>query len=802
MSIHAEMMNGSSIVGTGRADQRKEVYYVRLNMAAMRRIFDYYTREEPMIASANAIRSYQALGQGFYLEFAEKEAVMPEDVYDYTASVQSTLETVSQWCDMFGFVAFALPEPSAREEIARIENSDAFTQEEIADRLLQRCTEEMNEQLGMNIELPDRAKRDRGADANTPEAESRRMNLLTRAPPPGSKEEVNELARRMNKQTMVTKSRYDGDALSAANADMEIVSKEFNTVSRTMQEEVTQRTNLTEILIALGEVKIMDLDAGEFYLQIDDLLMKKTIVWVPKSRLNNLGIGGSGGPSSAGGVCREIQFDPNVSVFVWPNRMPTRDGIIQTHYYELIRKRAMIEEALDNLGDADFAASHPTPFIQKARAPSTADIMELPENDIYGQDVIGQDRGAAAIFGGENMTGSERLTYRREVRDAVMLEMTVEARNDAALQQRAQELMQGRARATRATRHGLSVADFRAGAFEKSGIMHLPGGLVLGGTVMPTTLSSVSELYTMYQQELSFQLGVPLSYIRGDQTGSKTTSSGGGSSNSALTDGAKRMGSGAGGSSVAESLLRTSIMRYRENASAFFDFMYDSVFHDQDTAKFKQELTKVYKLKADADEAREAITKRMKRAVQLIEDIAAIENTLASHLSHAARLCSLEMDLKKLISMRYRLRLKFLKTPFVDNETVTAMYNAGAVSHLELANIMRQNAGLTTLTDKEIEANLKDMLDQTQKRAVAATPTPPNTSTTEIVESEAKGSSKTSSGGGGDSGAGKKPGAAKSSGSDASKTSSKRTVITEVQKDDDSSEEKSKPKKKKKKGDD
>jgi hypothetical protein len=173
----------------------------------------------------------------------------------------------------------------------------------------------------------------------------------------------------------------------------------------------------------------------------------------------------------------------------------------------------------------------------------------------------------------------------------------------------------------------------------------------------------------------------------------------------------------------------------------------------------------------------------LRRSYELTKDIAELDDTLSSQLSEAARLCTIETELHRVISLRYRLRLKFLKTPFVSNDTVIAMYAAGAVTHEEMVNIMRQNVGLTKLTESEIHGMFDEAMEITQLKASAATPLPPRVTTTETIDGVTSGgkaaappaASKPGGGAGGAS-ASKPAGPAPPE-----KTSQTKTVVTEAE---------------------
>jgi len=767
--------SGSLSFGTGSigGSTHKNVRYCRIDMKCMRAIYAFYTRKDTMIQRANAILADQAFGgQGFCLEWADVERIMPDEAYNYTQGIQSLLQKACQWRDMFGFVAFARPEMSAREEIERSQSNYVLTPDEIATRHIKRLTDTMRAQIGLSpeheYEPASQYEQRRIRDNDDPRIEeSKRTNIpipranpelrpmggaISRLSAPQNLINATEEQRaRMAKKLMGSAklgSRelklYDGDALTESNSRIEFLKKDFEQKTSEIEKTTKGRIDLMEMLITIGEVKIIDIDAGDFFVRIDDMKMTTDIVWVPAWR-SSLGNPGTGATTDMGFV----DFDPNVSVYCWEDRMPTRDGIIQTRFFELMRKYEMLNEARDNLADADYNAAHPMVFIQQSRAISKVDASELGEEDIYGMAVVGQDTNS--IFDKSRMAPTELMSYRRDVRDAVVLEMTVEAGQNAQLQKRVKQIANGTARNTRATRGGLALPEVRANMLEEGGILNLPGGLQFGGIVTPTTVVDLVELRTTYERELAAELGVPLAYIRGEE-GSKKSTAGGSTSKTGDSSSSSKTSSSAS-HSIVESHMKTTVSQYRTAASNFFDYMYDSLFRTKNTNMLKNHLETTYKLKAEESETRAALIRSIERSYRLTQDIAALDETLQSHLSYAARLSAMEVELHRIISLKYRLKLKFLQTPFVENEVMMQLYEVGAITHEEMVNTLRLNVGLPLLDKRAIGKLLDENLDLSQRRAVAATPHP-TTSTTEVVESESKGGKAAAPAAGGKGGGG------------------------------------------------
>lgn len=683
---------------TNDESSNRYVYYVPVNRHLMMAIHDFYYRGDAMISRANAIRADQALGRGFYLEWAEKEEILPTEAHDYTSAIQAKLEKAVQWFEMFGFVAFVVPNVTAREEIDRQTEQRTLTPEEIATRRIEECTRKI-----FSILNEKKSRRDNDTAAASAQ-EQHRVNVGT-----------DPRAEAQRKRTSALRAReqkfYNGNALTASDSRIDFVKREFDEAERVSREQRERQMSIMDMLVQLEDVQILDVDAGQFYLQIDDLRHTKRLVWLPNSRASNVNSG------MGSGTLKFVDYDHNVHVCEWPGREVTREGIIQTDFVELLRLREMLRECEDNAMDANFQSSHPTPFIQQSRAPSKVDATELPEENLYGMTNVEQ------AFNVDAMSATEREKHYTNMRDSVMLDMVVALAHDEQLQKRAMQVAKGHARATRATRGGLSVADLRTTMFEKSGIMHLPNGLTLGGVVQPSLLVDMKELRAVYERQLSIALGVPLSYLCGEQAGSSARNQ---------TQRAAGQGSTSHSATTTEQMMRTTIMSYREKAAFFLETMYDALFHTADNEMLIERLAGTMSARKKANEARDALVRALSQTYDVVSDTAALDHNLSSILSEAARLCATESELRRVVQMQHRLKLKFVKAPFVETADIQMMFQMGALSRAEMVNILRAQNGLEKIEEDEIARIFDDNLVYTQAQVAAQTPPPDPGSTTTV----------------------------------------------------------------------
>lgn len=658
-----------SLTGGDSTKHARNVRYVPIPREHMLFLHDCYTRGDALITRANAIRSEQAFGQGYFLEWAQEEKILPTDVHDYTAGIQTLLEKARQWRDMFGFVGFVRPNDLARGELRRQRRQDdspeAVAREQIADDLRHLQSYADGERFAK--------KRKRGKVEGG----------VTSA-----------------KAAVIAKESPKPEAMEAR---LERVSSALATLKRNDDADVERALTLMDMLFTIEDVQIVPVDAGQFYVQIDDMTLRQRVVWVPNSRL----------ATTSPGIQNHIQFDTNVTVYTWPGREPTRDGIITTDFMEIFRLREMVYEAHDAAMDANYQCAHPTPIFERVEATGKVDPLELPEEDLFGIAMFNQGKPAGMSLNIDKMTPGEIQTYKRDTRQSILFNMLIEAGQDEAMRKRVEKIAAGSARATRATRGGLTVDVARSTIFDSGGTLPLPSGMKYAGFVQPSTLVETQELRNNYTEQLCVALGVPMSYLKGEQAG-----------RNAQTSVAKAGGTTSTSTTQTESMMRTTVIRDRDDLSRFFAFLYDSLFREADDEALAAQLKKTFAAKAEIDEAREALVRAARDSFDVAVDIASMDDTIESLLSEAARISMIEHKLRRVIGMSTRLALKFVKAPFADIDTLQKMHEFGALSHADAANIMRTNAGLEKLEEADFKAISKERLKDTRDRVAAEQPPP------------------------------------------------------------------------------
>jgi len=719
------------------------VYYVPLDVRTMREIYEFYKRNEPLVRRANSIRSHASFGSGMYLEYGEAVEISPNDGYDYRLTLQDKLERAREFYDMFGFVAYVNRSRAIEREYETATGSALDTSRtgaansSAAEKKVSDALQSIEKVTGPLIVSAAPAPAPAGQPQSTviaPDtgsAETSGVPAGIDAASSGSGPEkkkrpasiVEKAAARKPEPAKTQKKRKKEPAI-AAPAD--------------------EKMDMVDLLLTIEAVAIVDFEQGYFYLEIDDAYRSQRIVWVPYWRAPGAAAG-NGGPMTdhaaiaagpGGGRLKSVNYDPEVSVFVWPGRMPTRDGRIISDFLEVIRMRSLLREAEENFMDADYQSAHPVTFVYQGKHDTKSDITQLTEDEIYGGDEIARN-----MLAPDSMTTGERQTYKRDVRTSVLNEIAVEQYNSSMLQGSVNRFASAQRSVPLA--NGTNGVAMRRHVLEKTGIFLLPGGLEPGSTVAGTSIAPVADIRDSYEHRLCVALGVPLHFMRGTGGMRSAASASSSSNRSAPATGP-----------LLDSSLRITVIRDRENVALFFDAMYDSIFRGVETKQLRDLLNGNKEKMRSIETVQQTLLEDAKKQVAMINAIATSNpstsggggggatsgidppfsfGTTAMKMSasaagagdlhsQAARLLEVERSIYFIISLKYRMRLKFYQAPFVDLEEMQTMYQMGALAPLEVVNIMRQHAGLDPIDEEVMEKNNKDRLGLVAAQTIAETP--------------------------------------------------------------------------------
>jgi flagellin-like hook-associated protein FlgL len=708
----------------GTTNDSSDVIYVEISHADMLDFRHFYKKAETDVANANDIKDFYTLNENVEYSFAGEP--IDEEKYAIRDPLNALQSEARAWHDMFGFVAVYNPDlradyrvremrAEANDESLRSGNAALANQVRSALDMPEFLLTEAN--LLIDDALPDNAEEARRAILGE--------DLMDESETKPSAKRTKREARpsgRIIPNPRHSSTRNPGAVLiidsgeRAApgvgrndDADDDISEIEYREKVAREQRQDTRRT-LDETIIGLRSLRVVDVEDGRFFLEIDRASMSKRVVFV---RAN------SGTPSPLNSVSKNnkileatdyigngnaMTIDPNVFVYVWDNRMPFEDGQLNSKMYEVIRRRQALDQADRNAADVDLTNAHPVQVLKHIPTLNKLDVERMLDPQLYGR--------------GATQTATEtRETLRRDAVLDYQLKMVAAVQNN----KRDDEL----ARLMATNRLGSTVIDTNGNSvnpeFKRHGFFPLPSGFDTATTVKPELTVDVEMLVFRFRRALSNALGVPMTILDGG-----SSFSGRASKNSA---GATTSGASESSQAIGDSRLRNTILADRGKVlRPFIGGLWDGMYRHIDNATLKLVLDKAAKSTRAESEVHIAEMRLIQKRLKTITDLAE-ESRLRSDLttrrneieSAVARLRDLSSRVRKIISMQYRFEVNYKSLAFVPLAELQAGTAAFALSKLEFANAMRANFGMKPMTEEEFkkltEEELQDHVGKIEAEA-------------------------------------------------------------------------------------
>ncbi len=149
-------------------------------------------------------------------------------------------------------------------------------------------------------------------------------------------------------------------------------------------------------------VIVLDHDSGQFIRVFDTMTSQARLIFQPFYK-------------SDGTPNQHADLDPDVHVFTWDNRLPSKNGRIKSPIFTLFRRSNYMDELYENAMMSDYNTANPSLFTQKK-----AEHGQL--EDMTEEEVFGQFRPSSAPGVNDDGTPLEKQTYRRDVMRAIHLE--------------------------------------------------------------------------------------------------------------------------------------------------------------------------------------------------------------------------------------------------------------------------------------------------------------------------------------------------------------------------------------------
>ena len=326
-----------------------------------------------------------------------------------------------------------------------------------------------------------------------------------------------------------------------------------------------------------------------------------------------------------------------LDVFVWPGHEP--DIVSQKFRSKiagLMEQYVENRELHTNLLDADWRLAHPV-LITQAR-PDSRSLQELTEEEAFGAP------DDASIMGAR-----ERNSYNRDVHRAIRTETTAAEMNAAS--------MSGVATQRGANRHSvdpntmLMMPGQRAATWD-GGLYNIPHGEEMAKGISPQSRSDLMALQILYEETVCLAMGTPRAFITGGVSAARAK----------------------GDTDHLRAIVRTAVLKDRADINLFYTWAYEKVNR-----------------RADDDMMVHAL---------LAADIR--EDKLGADQSpdERKRIASIRANISKIAAMPYRTRVVFQEDPLpqkVELPVIAAAVNAGALSKLELVNLLRAEVGINTI---------------------------------------------------------------------------------------------------------
>lgn len=398
-------------------------------------------------------------------------------------------------------------------------------------------------------------------------------------------------------------------------------------------------------------ITIPPFGTGKFVQEYDHVTMTTSVVYeVPRRKMSSNKQGNSAGRArdqTKGGADTQVK---RYDVFIWPGHEPSyKSHRFRSRIGSVLPAFIKITELRENLHDADFRASHPTVFTQSK--PDTRSLEELTEEEVLG------------LTGEDNPGLQEQLKYHRDRHRAIQSERMAMAVNNAARSGMSVGAggsgMPGTRpggsnpgapvqRSTVDSATGLVVSATRNQTWDGA-IQPLPQGEQMASLVIPQSTRDLATFEAKYAETVCLAMGIPYPYLAGNV-------------------GSQRM---RGEADQLRNNVRSAVMKDRTDINLFFSWAYEKTHRSTDNEFMVNAL-----LAADAREEVDASPEER------------------------SRLRTVRSNIQKIAAMPYRTRVVFSEDPLpkkLELPLLTMAVSAGALTQLELANLLRAELGVPSI---------------------------------------------------------------------------------------------------------
>lgn len=716
------MLGGDTSSGSAQASQASDFYpkYVLLDQTVMMQIERHY-KQEPLIATANSIKSDYNLGiDGFDVLFADK-TLLDDDKFHHLEAVNRLMEQARQAKEMFGFVLVQDSSELLEKNVREI-TGESLEDDDDDDPDAEIYAAKSNYSgLGSNTlpvidaeqKLTEQASKYMHRAATALGLADVRSELL------GNVKKFGTLQR--NVDSGVTTSTYpqNGPALppivigsasdstlsgeaAAQKADstrgnLPAAEQDDESESR-VKESKRKVVGFEQLFTRIRNLKVVNYRDYEIYLRINRFTNERDLVacrrrtkkkaeeqrdYIEAHRDQRL-------PKSA-------TIDETVTIFVWPGRMPSDEGEINTQMHDAIRKLWKLEAADQRLVIADESATRPTVFLSYDEKLNVGDMRELSEQELLGL--------------ATQPTAKESRLDARQVISAYRATVAMDMLNGKRVDELSRRIASGQELPTGETR--TRQAAYRDPESSSEKVVPLPRGFTTGAVVSGKSIDNVESRRTEYKEHIAGMVGIPLIHLNGGMGSSKKASAGGGSA--AVTGGSAELSSG---------LLRTTIMKDRADLSEFFQSVMEVFFREMSNTELALVLSTARREKTMIEVKHEALLATLRAQYELITEAAQKisvtrfqSDAMSLKVALVAHFQAISDAARRVSSMSNRFSIKFKRQTFIEYYEIEMLKAEGALLPFEAANIMRAKMSLEPLTKEQFEENRKTIMRHKREEA-------------------------------------------------------------------------------------
>jgi len=723
--------------------------YVKIDTKLMVLIEQHY-KQETLIETANQLKSDHNLGvDGFEIHFAGSK-VLDDDKYHHMEACNNLLEHARISKDMFGFVivqdastrledevreitgvpihdeddkdykkytqpmdpmanfanSTALPIINQEAKLTAIASkyiyraSSALGLEDVRETLLKNVSEFHNLQVKINSTVNGTTY-----PQNGPTLPDIVVGSYTDSPL-GAKAQAAQ--NRQNKQAPAQQIFDDVDSDREYDDD----GTDEREVERIRAERLSKRANFDYLFTKIRHLKAVNFRDGEIYLRINHFTNDRDLVFCRRKRKPNgtyeFDMGDEKKALEEKRLPTNVIIDDTVKIYVWPNMMPSDEGVMCTKMYDTLMYKYNMQDANRRLKLADDSNVKPTVFLTYDAKITTGDMRELTETEMLNI--------------ATNPTAREQRLDKQQHIGEFVTNIALDLMNGKRNDDFAKGLVDGAIGPTVQNKDGKLVYP-QSTKSPNCYTVPLARGYSTGAVVSGQTIDDPVRRKADYQEHIAGMVGIPLIQLLGGQGSSKKG-----------TNASTQEGSGAvtgGSAELSGGLFRTTITKDRKDLSACLQNLFEIFFRDMSntelakilavTTREKQLVKKKHDvLMATLQEQFTLVTEAMSVTIETQkQDSLRMKNALITQFQRIADAA------KQVTSLNHRFSVVFLRETFIENAEIDMLKTDGAISEFDAANMKRSKMGMKPITEEDFDKNRKKRLQNVHEEVDANEPTPP-----------------------------------------------------------------------------